>query len=79
MSPNVSPHDLGHNWCVLLVGLAIQNAILGRLGSEGKSCKSVHDKVYPEHLNGSERRVFKNDGAQEDNKHGHHVDSELEL
>lgn len=45
-------HVDGDQRRVLPVWLALEGRPSGRVGGESKSCKSVHDQVDPEQLNG---------------------------
>ena len=79
MSENVSSHNTGNNWVVLLVWLSVQNSWGWWFGGKSKSGKGIHDKVDPKHLNGIEWSLFSDDGTCEYNTHGNEVYGKLKL
>ena len=79
LTKDVPPHNGIDNLLGLASWLAVHKSIIRRLSCKGKSSECVHDKVYPEHLNGGERRIVEDHRSSEDNDQSSNVDSKLEL
>lgn len=73
MAKNVFHHRPGYQWLVTAVRSTQQQRLSWRLGGQSERCKSVHDEVYPEHLDGLQRGVLQEESSefnvQEHNRH----------
>jgi len=79
VAENVSPHDWGDDKVILLVWGSKEDFIGWWFSGKGESAEGIHDQVDPEHLDGSKRRILKDDGSEENDEHGDDVNRELEL
>ena len=79
MTNNITPHDWVHDLFEFADRFSVQERVAWWLSSKGKCGKSVHDQVYPEHLNCSEWWVSKDNRTGEYDEKSCQVDSDLEL
>lgn len=75
---HVLPHGAADEGRISAMGLVVEEADVGVLGGERKSCESVHDKIHPQQLQHVEG-LLADEGADEGHDERHDVDGELEL
>lgn len=72
-------HPLRDDVLMFSVWWSLKEFILWRLSGESQSSKSVHDHVYPQELDSSQRRVGEYDSTNKGYDQSQNIDSELEL
>lgn len=78
LSDNVLKHDRGDNVVRFLIRRFIEEFFGGGFGGKGKSGKTVHDKVNPQHLNSRKNGFVENNGSNESGNDSNNIDSQLE-
>ena len=54
LTKDISPHDTIDEVLVSAIGLSLEEFIFGGFSGKGQRSKGIHDKIDPEHLDGSE-------------------------
>lgn len=79
LTQDVLNHLLRNDVLLLSVWRSFQEVCLWLLSGKSEGGKRVHDQVYPEKLDGLERRVPHHDRANEGHDQSYHIHSKLKL
>ena len=73
------PHIVADEGFGPSVRFPFQEFLARGLGRQSQRRQGVHDQIYPEHLDGGQRKTVEEEGADERNEQGHEIHRELEL
>lgn len=64
---------------VSAVGLAVEQFVAGGLGSQRQRCQGIHNKIYPQHLDGCQHLLLQKTCPDHSQNYSHYVHCQLEL
>lgn len=79
LTQNVSPHNWEDEFVRFLLLFKLDGVRVGRFSGKRNSSKGIHDHVYPQELNNTERWVSKSSTSKENNDKADNVNYKLEL